>query len=82
MKSGFRLNNIKFSFNDSIKTTRDFFSKRRVTLFSINEDLNSQNTLEKLKNFEGYYDRIKKLGLLGILLLTRKILIKVLFLIG
>ena len=63
MKSGFRLNNIKFSFNNSVKTTKDFFSKRRVTLFSINEDLNCQNNLAKLKNFEDYYDRIKKLGI-------------------
>ncbi len=63
MKSGFRLSNIKFSFNNSVKTTEEFFTKRRVTLFSISEDLNCQNTLAKLRNFEDHYDRIKKLGI-------------------
>ncbi len=63
MKSGFRLGNINFSINKSVRTTTDFFKKKRIALFSIYEDLNSLDNLNQLKKFESYYDRIKKLGI-------------------
>ena len=63
MKSGFRLGNINFIINNSNKNSEDFFTNKRVTLFSIYQNLNSQKTFHQLKNFEYYYDRIKKLGI-------------------
>ena len=62
MKSGFRLGNIKFSINNKVKTTKDFFIKKRVTIFSLRDKLDSPKIISQLKNFEDYYDRIMKLG--------------------
>ena len=63
MKSGFRLNIINFNINNSIKSSKKFFEKKRITLFSISQNLNHQITINQLKNFERSYDRIKKLGI-------------------
>ena len=63
MKSGFRLNIINFNINNSIKSSKKFFEKKRITLFSISQDLNHQTTINQLKDFERSYDRIKKLGI-------------------
>ena len=63
MKSGFRLNIINFNINNSIKSSKKFFEKKRITLFSISKNLNHQTTINQLKDFENSYDRIKKLGI-------------------
>ena len=63
MKSGFRLSKIDININNSIKSSKNFFSKKRVTLFSINKNLADQNIFHQLQNFESFYDRIKKLGI-------------------
>ena len=63
MKSGFRLSKIDLNINNSIKSSKNFFSKKRVTLFSINNNLADQNIFQQLQNFESFYDRIKKLGI-------------------
>ena len=63
MKSGFRLSKIDLNINNSIKSSKNFFSNKRVTLFSINKNLADQNIFQQLQNFESFYDRIKKLGI-------------------
>jgi len=63
MKSGFRLNIIDFNINDSIESSKKFFEKKRVAIFSISQNLDHQSTTNKLKDFESSYDRIKKLGI-------------------
>ena len=63
MKSGFRLSKIDLNINNSIKSSKNFFSKKRVTLFSINKNLADQNIFQQLQNFESFYDRMKKLGI-------------------
>ena len=63
MKSGFRLDIINFNYNNSIKSSKKFFEKKRITLFSISKNLNHQTTINQLKDFENSYDRIKKLGI-------------------
>ena len=63
MKSGFRLSKIDLNINNSIKSSKNFFLKKRVTLFSINKNLPDQNIFQQLQNFESFYDRMKKLGI-------------------
>ena len=63
MKSGFRLSKIDLNINNSIKSSKNFFLKKRVTLFSINKNLSDQNIFQQLQNFESFYDRMKKLGI-------------------
>ena len=62
MKSGFRLRTINFNFDNSVESSNKFFEKKRVALFSVSENLDHQNTTHQLKNFESYYEIIKKLG--------------------
>jgi len=61
MKTGFRLGKINFCINNKILSTEDFFKKKRITIFSINNDIIDKN--KKLEIFDNYYDRIKKLGI-------------------
>ena len=63
MKSGFRLSEIKFNLDNSIQSSKKIFQKKRVTLFSISQNFETQNINNKLKDFEDSYDRIKKLGI-------------------
>ena len=58
MKSGFRLSEINFNLNNFSQSSKKFFEKKRVTIFSISQKIDYQ-----LKNFENNYDRIKKLGI-------------------
>ena len=63
MKSGFKLNEINFNLGNFSQSSKKFFEKKRVTLFSINQNLISEKTDFQLKNFENNYDSIKKLGI-------------------
>tara|TARA_B100001121_G_scaffold225371_1_gene198566 strand:+ start:412 stop:909 length:498 start_codon:yes stop_codon:yes gene_type:complete len=63
MKSGFRLGNIKFKFQEFVKDTQDFFKNKRVVLFSANVNSNSSEKLKNLQKVEFYFERIKKLGI-------------------
>ena len=63
MKSGFRLSEINFNLDNFSQSSKKFFEKKRVTLFSIRQNLISQKINNQLKNFENNYDRIKKLGI-------------------
>ena len=63
MKSGFRLSEIKFNLDNSIQSSKKIFEKKRVTLFSMSQNFDTQNINNKLKDFEDSYDRIKKLGI-------------------
>ena len=63
MKSGFRLSEIKFNLDNSIQSSKKIFEKKRVTLFSMSQNFDTQNINNKLKDFENSYDRIKKLGI-------------------
>ena len=63
MKSGFRLSEINFNLDNFSQSSKKFFEKKRVTLFSISQNLTSQKTDNQIKNFENSYDRIRKLGI-------------------
>ena len=63
MKSGFRLNEMNFSLNNFSQSSKKIFEKKRVTLFSISQNLISEKTDYLIKNFENNYDSIKKLGI-------------------
>ncbi len=63
MKSGFRLSIFDFNINNSLKSSRNFFDNKRITLFSIGQNFNHQNITKQLKDFENCYDKIKKLGI-------------------
>ena len=63
MKSGFRLGEINFNLDNSTLSSKKFFEKKRVTLFSMGQNLKIQNINDKLKDFENSYDSIKKLGI-------------------
>ena len=58
MKSGFRLSEINFKLNNFTQSSKKFFEKKRVTIFSISQKIDYQ-----LKNFENNYDRMKKSGI-------------------
>ena len=63
MKSGFRLSEINFNLDNFSQSSKKFFEKKRVILFSISQNLTSQKTDNQIKNFENSYDRIRKLGI-------------------
>ena len=63
MKSGFRLSEINFNLDNSTQSSKKIFEKKRVTLFSMSQNFETQNINNKLKDFENSYDRIKKLGI-------------------
>ena len=63
MKSGFRLSEINFNLDNFSQSSKKFFEKKRVTLFSISQNLTRQKTDNQIKNFENSYDRIRKLGI-------------------
>tara|TARA_Y100000591_G_C21509159_1_gene533781 strand:+ start:56 stop:604 length:549 start_codon:yes stop_codon:yes gene_type:complete len=63
MKSGFRLNEMNFSLDNFSQNSKKIFEKKRVTLFSISQNLISEKTDYLIKNFENNYDSIKKLGI-------------------
>ena len=63
MKSGFRLSEINFNLDNFSQSSKKFFEKKRVTLFSISQNLTRQKTDNQIKNFENSYDSIRKLGI-------------------
>ena len=63
MKSGFRLSEINLNLDNSTQNSKKIFEKKRVILFSMSQNFETQNINNKLKDFEDSYDRIKKLGI-------------------
>ena len=63
MKSGFRLSEINFNLDNFSQSSKKFFEKKRVTLFSISQNSINQKIDYRIKNFENSYDRIRKLGI-------------------